>query len=166
MHSIEVIEKNLSKLQKLNYNQFFWWRRWTAKNKPLDKYSPLWDKILNGDYDFSHYFWQTQYCDWELEEKSKLYQGDVQRWVEETQLDRARRKRLREDYEKDENEKLQNIKKEFLNYFKISEDQYEEEIIKFDGTLKDFYLHCESKYGKYNIIINKPRRGRPPKNRQ
>jgi hypothetical protein len=56
MHSIEVIEKKLSQCQKLNYNQFFWWKRWTSKNKPLDKYAPLWDKILNGDYDFSHYF--------------------------------------------------------------------------------------------------------------
>ena len=114
MHSIEVIEKKLSQCQKLNYNQFFWWKRWTSKNKPLDKYAPLWDKILNGDYDFSHYFWQIQYCEWELEEKAKLYRGDTQRWVEETQVDRARRKRLREDYEKDENEKLIDLKKIFL----------------------------------------------------
>jgi len=164
MHSIEVIEKKLSQCQKLNYNQFFWWKRWTSKNKPLDKYAPLWDKILNGDYDFSHYFWQIQYCGWELEEKAKLYRGDTQRWVEETQVDRARRKRLREDYEKDEKEKLIDLKKMFLKTFKMTEDQYEEEVIKFGGTLKDFYIHCESKYNKYNIINLKPRRGRPPKN--
>lgn len=164
MHSIEVIEKKLSQCQKLNYNQFFWWKRWTSKNKPLDKYAPLWDKILNGDYDFSHYFWQIQYCEWELEEKAKLYRGDTQRWVEETQVDRARRKRLREDYEKDEKEKLIDLKKMFLKTFKMTEDQYEEEVIKFGGTLKDFYIHCESKYNKYNIINLKPRRGRPPKN--
>jgi hypothetical protein len=53
MHSIAVIENNLSKLQKLNYNQFFWWRRWARKNKPLHNYSPLIDKIENGDYDDS-----------------------------------------------------------------------------------------------------------------
>ena len=63
MHSIEVIEKNLSKLQKLNYNQFFWWRRWTRKGKPLHEYSPLIDKIENGDYNDSPYRWQIYYCD-------------------------------------------------------------------------------------------------------
>jgi len=60
---IELIEKKLSKLQKLNYNQFFWWRRWTRKGKPLHKYSPLADKIKNGDYDDSPYRWQINYCD-------------------------------------------------------------------------------------------------------
>ena len=44
-HSIVFIEKELSKLQKINYNQFFWWRRWSVKNKPLPKNSPLIDKI-------------------------------------------------------------------------------------------------------------------------
>ena len=48
-YPIEVIEEKLSHLQKLNYNRFFWWRRWTRKGKPLHKYSPLMDKIKNGD---------------------------------------------------------------------------------------------------------------------
>ena len=52
---IELIEEKLSQLQKLNYNQFFWWRRWNRKGKPLHKYSPLIDKIKNGDYDDSPY---------------------------------------------------------------------------------------------------------------
>ena len=52
-YPIEVIEEKLSYLQKLNYNRFFWWRRWTRKGKPLHKYSPLMDKIKNGDYDDS-----------------------------------------------------------------------------------------------------------------
>ena len=73
MHPIKVIEKNLSKLQKLKYNQFLWWRRWSAKNKPLHKDSSLWDKINNGDYNFSPYFWQIQYCEWEIEQKRLKY---------------------------------------------------------------------------------------------
>ena len=47
-YSIEVIEKKLSQLQHLNYNRFFWWRRWTRKGKPLHKYAPLIDKIRNS----------------------------------------------------------------------------------------------------------------------
>lgn len=72
-HSIEVIEEQLSKLQKLNYNQFFWWRRWGRKTQPLHKYSPLIDKIKNGDYNDSPYRWQIYYCDWEIEQKRKQF---------------------------------------------------------------------------------------------
>ena len=75
-HSIEVIEEQLSKLQKLNYNQFFWWRRWGRKGQSLHKYSPLIDKIRNGDYDPSPYLWQIHYCQWEIDQKYKQYEGD------------------------------------------------------------------------------------------
>jgi len=163
MHSIEVINEKLSKLQPLNYNQFFWWRRWTTKNKPLDKFAPLLDRIQNGDFEFSHYFWQWQYCEWEISEVEKKCGVDGQKWVELTQVDRARRKRLFADFEKDENEKLQSLKKLFLQNFKMSDDQYEQELSEFGGTIEDFYHYCEEKYKKYNIIQNKPRRGRPPK---
>jgi hypothetical protein len=98
MHSIEVIEKNLLKLQKLNYNQFFWWRRWTRKGKSLHKYSPLIDKIQNGDYDDSPYRWQIYYCDWEIEQKRTDF-PDVNEWAHETTIDRNRRRRWREDHE-------------------------------------------------------------------
>jgi len=72
-HSIEVIEKHLGKLQKLNYNRFFWWRRWNRKTQPLHKYCPLIDKIKNGDYDESPYLFQIYYCDWEIEQKHQQY---------------------------------------------------------------------------------------------
>ena len=49
--SRERLQKEFSKLQKLNYNQFRWWRMYDSKNKPLDKRQPLRDRILNGDYD-------------------------------------------------------------------------------------------------------------------
>ena len=107
-HSKEVVLKKLSNFQPLNYNQFRWWRRWDSKNKPLHKLKPLLDKIRNGDFDYSHYFWQAQFCEIELNEKY-LQLNDDGRWMEETQVDRARRKRLYEDFEKDEAEKLKQI---------------------------------------------------------
>ena len=62
------ILKEISKLQPLNYNQFRWWRRFDTPNKPLHKYSALIDKIKNGDYDFSHYYWQAKYAEIEINE--------------------------------------------------------------------------------------------------
>ena len=78
-----------------------------------------------------------------------------------TQLERARRKRLWEDFEKDEAEKLKAIEKEFTKTFKISKEEYNSELENFDGTLEEFYIQCKSKFEMYNQI--KSKRGRPPK---
>lgn len=161
MHSIELVEKKLSQLQKLNYNQFFWWRRWARKGKPLHKYSPLIDKIENGDYDDSPYRWQIHYCDWEIEQK-RLQFSDNRELATETTIDRNRRRRLREDHEKYEKENLEQLQRDFLNTFKMTREDYENELLEFDGTLKQFYIHCQSKYFQFNKTT-KSRRGRPPK---
>ena len=161
-HSIEVIEEQLSKLQKLNYNQFFWWRRWNRKTKPLHKYSPLIDKIKNGDYDESPYLFQIYYCDWEIAEKRKQF-TDVNEWASETTIDRNRRRRLREDHEKYEKENLEQLRKDFLNTFRMTREDYENDVVEVGGTLEEFYNYCEMRYGTFNQPINKPRRGRPPK---
>ena len=161
-HSIEVIEKQLGKLQKLNYNQFFWWRRWNRKTKPLHKYSPLVDKIKNGDYDESPYLFQIYYCDWEIAEKRKQF-TDIKEWASETTIDRNRRRRLREDHEKYERENLEQLRKDFLNTFRMTREDYENDVVEVGGTLEEFYNYCEMRYGTFNQPINKPRRGRPPK---
>ena len=49
MHSKEVILKKLSNYTPLKYNQFYWWRNWGPKNKPLFNSRPLLDRIKNGD---------------------------------------------------------------------------------------------------------------------
>ena len=168
IHSIQVIEKELSKLQKINYNQFLWWRRWTPKNKPLSKHVFLWDKIINGDYNFSPYFWQIQYCEWEIEQKQLKYPGEYERFCDEASLDFQRRKRLREDHEKYEVENLEQLRKDFVTTFRMTEKDYDKEVIEFGSDLKDFYIYCEQKYRKYNIpefTTTKSRRGRPRKNK-
>ena len=43
----EIVENEINKLQKLNYNRFFWWRNFAVKQKPLHKYSPLIDIVEN-----------------------------------------------------------------------------------------------------------------------
>ena len=161
-HSIEVIEKQLGKLQKLNYNRFFWWRRWNRKIQPLHKYCPLIDKIKNGDYDESPYLFQIYYCDWEIKQKYQQF-PDRREWAEATTIDRNRRRRLREDHDKYEHDNLKQLQKDFLNTFRMTREDYQRDVLEVGGTLEEFYNHCEMRYGKFNRPTTAPRRGRPPK---
>ena len=162
--SRSFLKKEFSKLQKLNYNQFRWWRMYDTKNKPLDKRQPLRDRILNGDYNFSHYWYQAAWVEHDLNDLEIECKGDVGLFVEKGAVLRARRKRLLEDFERDEKEKLEGLYNEFPKYFKISKDQVKEEMLKFSGSLIDFYYHIDD---KYKIIFAsyplKRKRGRPKK---
>ena len=109
----KIVLKEIKKLQPLNYNQFRWWRRFDSPNKPLHKNTDLLRKIQNGDYDFSHFFWQAKYTELEI---NKLYDKcypDYTLFNEKNALNSARRERLWNDYEKDETNKLNQIIKEF-----------------------------------------------------
>lgn len=75
---------------------------------------------------------------------------DSAKFIEKSSLDRARRKRLLTDFEKDESEKLKALENGFLVTFKITRDQYQNEIIKFRKELIDFYYYIEEKYGAYH----------------
>ena len=88
---------------------------------------------------------------------------DLREWASETTIDRNRRRRLREDHEKYEKENLTQLRKDFLNTFRMTREDYENDVVEVGGTLEEFYNYCEMRYGKFNQPINKPRRGRPPK---
>ena len=59
-HSRETVMSHIKKLQPLNYNRFMWWRTHTDKVTPLGKRALLKDRILNGDFEPSSYFWQAR----------------------------------------------------------------------------------------------------------
>ena len=162
--SRSFLKKEFSKLQKLNYNQFRWWRMYDVKNKPLDKRQPLRDRILNGDYDFSHFWYQVAWVEHDLNDLQVECKGDDGLFVEKGAVLRARRKRLLEDFEKDEKEKLEELYREFPKYFRVSKDQVKEEMAKFSGSLIDFYYHMDEKY-KITFIPYESikKRGRPRK---
>ena len=101
--SREQLEKKFSKLRKLNYNAFRWWRMYDNPNKPLCNRSPFRDRILNGDFDYSHYKYQADWCEHEMNDIARECGDDIGKFVEKTSLLRSRRKRLLEDFEKDEN---------------------------------------------------------------
>ena len=162
--SRERLQKEFSKLQKLNYNQFRWWRMYDAKNKPLDKRQPLRDRILNGDYEFSHYWYQAAWVEHELNDLQKECGADDAKFVEKGAVLRARRKRLLEDFEKDEQDKLNELYNEFPKYFRVSKDQVKEEMAKFSGSLIDFYYYMDEKYKIVHLSYEQiKKRGRPRK---
>lgn len=156
----DFVLQKISKLRPLNYNRFMWWRRFDQKKRPLENKAPLLDKIKNGDLEFSHYYWQAQYTEMEMNEKKNECIDD-QHWVEQTRVDKERRRRLYSDFEKDEAEKLSTLEKQFPKEFRMTKEDYENEVEEFEGSLEDLYHHCSIKYGKKLKITSK--RGRPRK---
>ena len=77
-----------------------WWRSYTLKNPPLSSKHPLRDRILNGDFDLGPFVFEIELVEHRINEKCKDHKyEDTAR--EAIQLDKARRKRLQEDRDKD-----------------------------------------------------------------
>ena len=135
------LEEQLSKLTPKRYNQFVWWRRYEVRQTLQDR-SPLYDKIVNGDYEHSDYYYQAEMENYLLADKIK----DIKYF--EDQLDHrslfgARWKRLMDDYAKDEKEILRKMKRDFKGTFGISGDELELIMEDFDGTTLDLYTHVK-----------------------
>ena len=157
------VDKELSKYQKINYNQFRWWRMYQPKNKPLHHLTPLRDRIFNGDFDYSCYRAQQYLVEYQLNDILEECKTDYQMYLEKTSVIRARRKRLIEDFEKDEAERLRSLSVEFTKYFKCTREQVEEEMLECSGSLIDLYYIIEEKYKIVHIPYPLKRRGRPKK---
>lgn len=140
---------------KKPYDRFMWWRSYTLKNKPLDKRASFRDKILNGDFDFGPFLLEVELAKHTMNKKfiectTTSGDPDFGRFHSETSIDRARIKRLNEDYEKDERTKLEDLRKGFLLTFKMTGEQYDEEIVNTSADeIIDFYYEMEEKYGTY-----------------
>tara|TARA_R110000796_G_C14549332_1_gene433665 strand:+ start:1943 stop:2452 length:510 start_codon:yes stop_codon:yes gene_type:complete len=158
------VEKELSKLQKLNYNRFRWWRLYQPRNTPLHPKQPLRDRILNGDFDYSCYKMQVYWCEHELNDILHECNGDYQMYLEKSAVLLARKKRLNEDFEKDESERLKDLITGMTRHFKCSKEQVEEEMIECIGSLLDLYYIIEEKYNINHIPQSLKKRGRPKKN--
>lgn len=145
--SEEQLEKKFSKLRKLKYNQFRWWRMYDNPNPPKPNQSPLIEKIENGDFDYSHYNYQVMWCEHEMNKiYKKIGPQDMGRFVEETSLLRTRRKRLLEDYFKDEDNKLETLVNEFSKTFRLPKDKVKTYMEEFGGTIKELYYYLADNY--------------------
>ena len=157
----KLILREIKKLQPLNYNKFMWWRRFTSKIKPLPKNAKFLDKIKNGEYEFSHYFWQAQFCELEINQKYIEYKRDIHKLLENNGVDLNRRKRLWEDFNKIETETLSQLKKGFTREFIMTNEEYDQHVISFDGTTEEFYMYCLKTFDRSGKQAE--RRGRPSK---
>jgi hypothetical protein len=138
-----TLQKKIASYEKLNYNRWFWWRRFKGR-ETLHKYQPLKDKIVNGDYEPSDYHWWMLWEN-ELEQESLSKITDVGKQHEARCLFGERRRRLMNDFEKDEAKILEAMYKDFWLAFRMKQDEVEDEMFNFDGTLLEFYHYIYSK---------------------
>jgi hypothetical protein len=159
MHSREVIQKHLSKLQKLNYNQFRWWRNYGV-SKPLSKSTHIEKRIDNGDFDPSPYFWMAQSALWEKHDSDNLGLEPYDR-AKRGSLLLGKYERLMADHYSDDDSKLENFIDAIYDHFEVDKLLVEEEIKSFGSSVKDYYLNCIEKYNVRRVAPK--RRGRPKK---
>jgi hypothetical protein len=143
-HSREVVMEHINKLQPLNYNKFMWWRTHTDKVVPLGKRAPLKERILNGDFNPSSFFWQAQLALYTAKDKLDLTKHDVRYQIEICAVDFARHKRLMEDFEKEETTRMEALYDAFTSAYKITKEELEEKFLNFHGTILDFYNYADN----------------------
>tara|TARA_B110000459_G_scaffold144841_1_gene157782 strand:+ start:201 stop:668 length:468 start_codon:yes stop_codon:yes gene_type:complete len=150
MYNIQIsrkeVDKQLRKLQPISYNRFRWWRWYQPKTKPLPNKSRFIDKIKNGDFDYSCYKWQSYLCEYQLNDLLEECGTDYQKYLENSTMLRTRRKKLIEDFEKDENERLRLLYSGFKKQFKINKDKLEEYISEHSGDIIELYYIIEDEY--------------------
>ena len=152
--SKQWIETRLKrKYYKKPYDRFMWWRSYTPINKPLGYKESFIDKVINGDYDEGPYLLEVELVHHTMNEKYKALIGsdglaDEGKYHAETSIDRARKKRLLEDYDKDEYRKLTEIRDNFCKEFNMTKNDYENEMTKGSDDLVSFYYKMEKKYGR------------------
>jgi hypothetical protein len=152
-----TLQERIDQYQKQNYNPYYWWRRFKSRSS-LHKYRSLEEKINNGDYEVSDYHWWML---WEnkLEEKALADISDPERQHETRCLFGERRRRLMDDFEKDEAKILEAMYKDFKLELRMSQEEVENEMIDFEGTLAEFYYYIHNKknikrpYDNYPINI-------------
>ena len=157
----KTVHREIKKLKPLNYNKFMWWRRFDTKTQSLPRGSKFIDRIKNGEYEFSHYYWQWKLSELEINDLHVKYNGDIQKILEKNGVDLARRKRLIEDFEKDENARLKALQDGFLREFVMTNEEYFEHISNFSGNTEEFYLYCLKTFDRSGKQPEK--RGRPKK---
>ena len=149
LHSQAWLERFLKKnYYKKKYDRFMWWRSFTPRNSPLSNRHPLRDRIINGDFDLGSFVFEIELVEHRINEKFQKLGHDYVQYVEAISLDKARIKRLKEDRDKDEAKKLEELKRAFLQEFRITKEQYEKEAVRPHKDLLSFYFKMEDKYGK------------------
>jgi hypothetical protein len=109
---------------------------------------PLYNKIINGDYETSDYYYQAEHENYLLEDAIKdiKYYEDK---MDKIGLFRTRYKKLHEDFLREETEIMTKMKKDFIREFKITREELEAVMETFDGTVLEMYEYLKEIKGKY-----------------
>ncbi len=145
-HSEEVVNAKLSQYQKLNYNRFMWWRTHCDKTEPLSKRVPLKDRIINGDFEFSSYYWQAQSAAIVGRNKLDLTKDDYRDQIDKTTIDIARYRRLIMDFEKEEGNRIQEFIESFTKAFNLTREEIYAELETWGGDMLGFYNYLSTGY--------------------
>jgi len=137
------LKDRISTFRKNTYNRFYWWRRFQPRQS-LHDYRRLDERILNGDFEASDYHWQTLWEN-ELEKQAINEEPSIDKQHEIRCMFGERRRRLNNDYEKDEQKILDEMYKAFRVELRMSKDEVEDEMLQFDGTLSEFYYYIYNK---------------------
>lgn len=154
VHSLEWLNKYFeANCRKKSYDRFNWWRSYAPKKKPLHPRYPFRDKLLNGDYDMSWYQLEAELVEHKLNDEWAAWgHKEPGRFNSECSVDMARRKRLLEDFDKEESKRLDALRTEFVREFKMTKDQYDDEVLSTDAdSLIDFYYEMKAKYGTKSL---------------
>lgn len=139
--SLEFLEEKLSGLHRARYNKYHWWRRFEYRNELSEK-APLRDRIAHGDFEASDYLYQVELEDYFLEAKvSECKTADEIH--EARKLFNERKRRLTEDYEKDELKLMRNLKSQLSKQFHTSIENLSPIMENFEGTTLELYDYLQ-----------------------
>ena len=111
----------------------------------LHPYKPLYDKIKNGDYDVSDYFYQAKHeLEMMEEELSKIQ--NINDKHEKRGLWMERYRRLNEDYAKDEANIMRDLIKDFKTTFRVTEEELYSYMEECEGDLLCLYNTVKQDY--------------------
>jgi hypothetical protein len=141
---MSYVREKIATFTPVKYNQFYWWRRFKSR-ETLPPRRTLYEKIKNGDYEMSDYFYQAKYELELMEEKLATIKHPDERF-EATKLCMERYRRLSNDYEKDETKIVEQLKKDFRVVFGVSEDELYRYMEECDGDLMCLYNTIKQDY--------------------
>jgi hypothetical protein len=136
------LEEKLDHLSTKKYNRFQWWRRYHDVQE-LDEKAPMMRKILNGDYDYPSYFYQAQHEVYRMSDEVNGMKFGEDR-IDRINLYMERYRRLMEDSEKEENKRFNAVKKRLSKEFKMTQEDLEEVMEAFEGSIEDLYLYLQN----------------------
>lgn len=146
------LEKQIAQLTPSTYNKFMWWRRFKSR-ETLHPYTILKTRIEHGDFEVSDFHWMLL---WEqkLEQDALNKERSTDRLHELRGIYGERKRRLRLDFEKDENKIKSEMYKAFRTEFRLTDNELEDKMLQFDGSLSEFYYYLsnEQKQRVYNAV--------------